>query len=40
MFDVPIHVEGTNIKAFGEVSNEIVDLKLRNACMPYVEEAA
>ena len=36
----PIYVEGTNLKSFGELTNEVVKDKLQRACAPYVEEAA
>jgi len=36
----PIYLEGTNLKAYGEITDEVVKDKLQRACSPYVEEAA
>jgi hypothetical protein len=36
----PIYVEGSNLKAYGEVTAEVVKDKLQRACIPYVEETA
>ena len=40
MFNVPIHLDGTNIKSHGLLTQDVMDMKLRNACVPYVEETA
>lgn len=36
----PIYLDGTNLKSYGEITEEVVKEKLQKACAPYVEEAA
>lgn len=40
MYSNPIHVEGTNVLAYGDLNEEKVKDMLKKACVPFVEQVA
>ncbi len=38
LFSNPIYLDGENIKAYGQITDDVVKEKLQRACAPYVEE--
>lgn len=40
LFSHPIHVEGSNVKAYGMVDDVKVKEMLKRACVPFVEQVA